>query len=137
MRVETGNRSVTAMLPGIGAWFVPAGVCPACWPAYAGAASSLGLGFTFSSNFLIPLAVVLLLLSLLALAYRAQNRRGYGPFVLGVVGALGVLGGKLLLSAEALSYVGLAAIVAAGVWNSWPARSAPTSCTGTCPITEE
>ena len=136
MKAEAGGRSVAAVLSGTGAWLVPAGVCPACWPAYAGAVSSLGLGFTFSSSFLIPLAVVLLLLSLVALGYRARNRRGYGPFVLGVVGAVSVLAGKLLLSSEALSYVGLAAIVAAGVWNSWPAKSASTSCAGTRPMTE-
>ena len=137
MTAEARGRSVTAVLSGIGAWLVPAGVCPVCWSAYAGAASSLGLGFTLSTEFLIPLAVVLLAFSLLALGYRARDRRGYGPFVFGVVGALGVLGGKFLFSSEALSYVALAAIVAAGVWNSWPARSASTSCTGACPLTEE
>ena len=54
----------------------------------------------------------------------------------GVVGALGVIGGKHLLSSDALSYVALAAIVGAGVWNSWPARSASMSCTKN-PIGEE
>ncbi len=137
MKAAARGRSATAVLCGVGAWFVPAGVCPVCWSAYAGAASSLGLGFTLSTEFLIPLAAVLLALSLLALGYRAPNRRGYGPFALGAVGAVGVLAGKFWLSSEALSYVALAAIVAAGVWNSWPARSAPTSCTETCPITEE
>lgn len=125
------------MLPGIGAWFVPAGVCPACWPAHAGAASSLGLGFTLSAEFLVPLAALLLAASLFALGYRAERRRGYGPLVLGLVGALVVLAGKLLFSSEALSYVALAAIVAAGLWNSWPVRSASLSRTGTCPATEE
>ena len=125
------------MLPGIGAWFVPAGVCPACWPAYAGAASSLGLGFTLSAEFLVPLAALLLAASLFALGYRAERRRGYGPLVLGLVGALVVLAGKLLFSSEALSYVALAAIVAAGLWNSWPVRSASLSRTWTCPATEE
>ena len=136
MKGEAGRRSATAVLPGIGAWLVPAGVCPLCWPAYAGAASSLGLGFTLSVEFLVPLAAVLLLLSLLALGFRAQDRRGYGPLALGVVGALGVIGGKHLLPSDALSYVALAAIVGAGVWNSWPARSASMSCTKN-PIGEE
>ena len=121
----------------MGAWLVPAGLCPACWPAYAGAVSSLGLGFTLSAEFLVPVAALLLVLSLLALGYGARDRRGYRAFVLGVVGALGVLGGKLLLASELLSYVALAAIVAAGFWNSWPARSVSVSCTGACPIAEE
>ena len=137
MKAEAGGRSVAAVASGMGAWLLPAGVCPACWPAYAGAASSLGLGFTLSAEFLIPLAVLFLGFSLLALGYRAQKRRGYGPLVLGVGGALGVLVGKLLLSSESLSYVALTAIVAAGLWNSWPARKTSTSCTNTCPVTEE
>ncbi len=137
MKGETGRRGVSTMLPGIGAWFLPAGVCPACWPAYAGAASSLGLGFTLSAGFLVPVAVSLLVLSLFALGYRAQKRRGYGPLVLGIVGALGVLTGKLLLSSEVPSTIALAAIVAAGLWNSWPARSASLSRARTCPTMEE
>jgi len=137
MKAEARGQSVTAVLSSIGAWLVPVGVCPVCWAAYAGAASSLGLGFTLSSEFLAPLAAMLLTLSLVALGYRAPDRHGYGPFVLGAAGALGVLGGKLWLSSEALSYVALAAIVTAGVWNSWPVRSAPTSCAGACPVTEE
>jgi hypothetical protein len=95
------------------------------------------LGFTLTAAFLVPLAALLLSLSLLALGYRAQERRGYGPFVLGVLGALGVLGGKLWLSSEVLSYVALSAIVCAGIWNSWPARSVASSCTGMRPMTEE
>jgi len=137
MKVESGRRSVAAVLSGTGAWFIPAGVCPACWPAYAGAASSLGLGFTLDVGFLVPVAASLLALSLFALGYRAEKRRGYGPLVLGIVGALGVLAGKLVLSSEVLSYVALAGIVAAGLWNSWPARTVSTSCSGTCPAAEE
>ncbi len=137
MKAQSGRRSVAAVLSGTGAWLVPAGVCPACWPAYAGAASSLGLGFTLGAGFLVPVAALLLSLSLFALGYGAETRRGYAPLSLGIVGALGVLAGKLVLSSDALSYVALAAIFAAGVWNSWPAKSESTSCTGTCPAVEE
>ena len=137
MKVGSGGRSVAAVFSGMGAWLIPAGVCPVCWPAYAGAASSLGLGFTLGAGFLVPAAALLLALSLLALAYRAEKRRGYGPLVLGVIGGLGVLAGKLWLSSEALSYVALAVIVAAGLWNSWPARSESTSRAGTRPVVEE
>ena len=136
MKARAG-RSFAGVASGMGAWLVPAGVCPMCWPAYAGAATSLGFGFTLSAGFLVPLAALLLALSLFALAYRAEKRRGYGPLVLGVVGALGVLSGKLLLSSELLSYVALAAVLGAAVWNVWPVKSARASCTGTGPIAEE
>ena len=34
-----------AMVPGIGAALLPKLACPACWPAYAGFLTSVGLGF--------------------------------------------------------------------------------------------
>jgi hypothetical protein len=35
------------------------GVCPACWPAYAGILGSLGLGFLLDSTSLLPVTVAL------------------------------------------------------------------------------
>lgn len=137
MSAETGRRSIAAFASGFGAWLVPAGICPVCWPAYAGAATSLGFGFTLDAGFLVPVAALLLVLSLFALGYRAERRRGFGPLVLGVVGAAGVLAGKLWLSSEVLSYLALAAIVGAGVWNSWPTRRAEVSCKVPLGVTEE
>lgn len=137
MRAPTGSRAVAAVLSGTGAWLIPVGICPACWPAYAGVVSSLGLGFTLSAEFLVPVAVLLFAVSILALGYRAEKRRGFGPLCLGVVGGLGVLSGKLWFSSERVSYAALGAIVIAGLWNSWPSRRLPASCNGSCPTVEE
>lgn len=137
MKPPAVSRAVAAVLSGTGAWIIPAGMCPACWPAYAGVVSSLGLGFTLSAEFLVPIAVLLLAVSIFTLGYRAERRRGFGPLGLGVVGGLGVLAAKLWFSSEGLSYAGLGAIVLAGFWNSWPARGLPASCTGSCPRVEE
>ncbi len=38
-------RSAIAMAPGVGLALLPKVTCPACWPAYAGVLSALGLGF--------------------------------------------------------------------------------------------
>src|SRR5258708_39573863 len=82
-------------LPGVGVSILPKLACPACWPAYAGLLSSVGLGFLISTAYLLPLTVAFLVLALAALAVRATERRGYGPFILGLVPRGGVLVCKL------------------------------------------
>jgi len=69
-------------IPGIGVSLLPKVACPLCWPAYAGLLSSVGLGFLLSATYLLPLTAGFLLIALAALAYRARQRRGYGPLVL-------------------------------------------------------
>jgi len=68
-------------LPGIGLSALPKLACPACWPAYAGLLSSLGLGFLISTAYLLPLTAVFLALAPAALAFRAKSRGGLGPLV--------------------------------------------------------
>src|SRR6266478_1841151 len=74
---------------------LPKLACPACWPAYAGLLTSVGLGFLISAVYLLPLTVAFLVLALGALAFRAKQRRGYSPLLLGIVTASGVLLGSL------------------------------------------
>src|SRR5258707_8490006 len=90
---RTWKQSLLA-LPGVGVSILPKLACPACWPAYAGLLSSVGLGFLISTVYLLPLTVAFLVLGLAALVFRANKRRGYGPFVFGSVAAGGVLSGK-------------------------------------------
>jgi hypothetical protein len=81
-------------LPSVGVSILPKLACPACWPAYAGLLSSVGLGFLISTVYLLPLTAAFLLLAVAALAFRANKRRGYGPFAVGLVAGSGVLLGK-------------------------------------------
>jgi hypothetical protein len=74
-------------LPAIGIAFLPKLACPACWPAYAGLFSSLGVGFFDYTPYLLPLTMVFVLIAVVALAFRAEKRRGYKPFLLGVLAA--------------------------------------------------
>ena len=108
--------------PGVGAALLPVGVCPVCWPAYAGVMSSLGLGFLLNSAYLFSLTALLLAFGLGASLYRAKTRRGYGPFALGAAGTIAVLVGKFALSWNLLFYTGLLVFIAASVWNAWPKR---------------
>jgi hypothetical protein len=115
-------------VPGIGIALLPKLACPFCWPLYAGIVSSLGLGFLISSAYLLPLTIAFLALTLSVLAFRAKERRGYGPFVLGVAASAAILFGKFYLDLNSVTYFGIAVLVAASAWNAWPRRVVKCGC---------
>ena len=118
------------MIPGIGMSLLPKLACPLCWPAYAGLLSSVGLGFLISARYLLPITAVFLVLAVGALAFRAKNRHGYGPFLLGIASAVAVVIGKFALESSLTMYAAVALLVTASLWNAWPCRSkaAPVCC---------
>ena len=120
-----GWRSSLAMVPGIGIAFLPKVACPACWPAYAGVLTSLGLGFLMDTKWLLPLTAVFLAVAVGALGFRAGRRRGFGPFFVGLAAAAIVLAGKFGFESDPAMYAGLGVLVAASIWNTWPRRAAP------------
>ncbi len=109
-----------ATLPGVGAGLLTKLACPVCWPAYAGLLSSLGLGFLLETRYLLPITVLFLALALATLAFRARQRRGYRPFGLGLLASAAVLSASFVLHSDLTMYAGLAALIGASVWNSWP-----------------
>ncbi len=115
-----GTRAAWTGLPASALTALPA--CPACYPAYAGVLSSLGLGALNSVGAQAILTVALLIGALGALFYRARTRRGLGPFVLGLVAAVALIGSKFVLGWEPGTYGGVAVLIGACVWNAWPAR---------------
>jgi mercuric ion transport protein len=119
-------------LPGLGISMLPKLACPACWPAYAGLLSSVGLGFLISTVYLLPLTALFLALALGALAFRASKRHGYGPFLLGVVAAIGVLLGKFVWESNPAMYGAVGLLVIASLWNAWPSRDTLSEA-ATCP----
>ena len=131
-KARSGWSRALAILPGAGLTLLPVGVCPACWPAYAGLLGSLGLGFLLESAYLLPLMGAFLALALGTLAYRAKSRRGYGPLALGVVATATALLGKFALDSNALLYLGMALLVGASLWNTWPRKAARVGSCGKC-----
>lgn len=117
-------------VPGVVATLLPSVTCPACWPAYAGLLSSLGVGFAMSSAFLLPLTIISLLVAVAALGLRAGERRGYAPLLLGLASSVVVLLGKFVFPSEATAYAGLVLLIVASLWNTWPRRAATSV---TCP----
>lgn len=119
-----GYRRILAALPALGAVLIPGVSCPACWPAYAGLLSSLGVGFVNYTPYLLPLTLLCLAVAVFSLGFRARRRHGFGPLCLGVVAALVVTMGKFLFTSKAAIYGGLVLLVGASIWNSWPRRVA-------------
>jgi hypothetical protein len=115
-------RSSLTVAPGIGVALVPTTLCPACWPALGGVLSTLGIGFVMDGRWVLPVTIPLLALAVGGLAFRAPTRRGYAPFGLGVVAVMIATVGKFIVHSDAAMYSGLAVLVAASVWNSWPTR---------------
>jgi mercuric ion transport protein len=112
--------SAACAAPAVGTALLPALACPACWPAYAGVLSSLGLGFWIEARWLFVLTAGALALSLGVLAFRSSRRRGYGPFLVGLMATVTILISKFLVASKPSLYAGLGALVAASVWNAWP-----------------
>ncbi|MGH8719757.1 MAG: MerC domain-containing protein [Burkholderiales bacterium] len=109
-----------AASPAVGLALLPKLTCPACWPAYAAVLSAAGLGFLDYTPYLLPLTTVFLAVTLVALGYRAKNRRGYLPLLLGLVGSAIVIFGKFVFDSDPTLYAGITLLVVASVWNSWP-----------------
>ncbi len=98
-------------------------VCPACYPLYAGILSSLGLTALIDPAAQSALTVFFLAMAVAALALQARRRRGYRSLGVGFAGSLVVLAGKFVLGWNALTYVGVALLVGASVWNVWSVKA--------------
>lgn len=125
-------KRAAAALPGVGVSLLPKLTCPACWPAYAGVVSSLGLGFLISARYLLPLTAAFLAITATALGFRASRRHGYGPFWMGLVAGAVILTGKFYFDAPQTTYAGVGLLVAASVWNSWPRHAATAPFCSAC-----
>jgi len=102
-------------------------LCPACWPLYAGLMSSMGLGFLLKTTWLLPLTMITLVFVVASLAFRASIRRGYGPFILGLLGSGALLVGQFAFTSNVVMSEwgidgGAVLLVAASVWNGWPRK---------------
>lgn len=115
-------------VPGVGASLLPKLACPLCWPAYAGLLSSVGLGFLISAKYLLPITAAFLAFAVGGLAFRARQRHGYGPFMLGAFSAAAVLVGKFWWESDPAMYAGVGVLVIASMWNAWPYRAAVRHC---------
>lgn len=126
-------RHFLTALPGIGTALLPKLACPSCWPAYAGLLSLLGIEFMNYTPYLFPLTILFLSLPVVSLGYRAEKRRGYRPFAIGILAAIIVVVGKFVLLSGWAAYGGIALLMAASLWNAWPRRGGSGTCSACIP----
>ena len=57
-----------------------------------------------------------------ALGYRASQRHGRGPLVMGLLAAGLLIFGRFAVTSGLMMYCGAGLLIAASVWNSWPKK---------------
>ncbi len=115
-----GDRSWLATLatvPGVVMGMFPTLICPACFPAVAGFLGSIGLGALNDDKMIAPVTTGCLTLAIAGLTYQAWRKRRIGPLLLGIAGAGGIYAGIFLVFSTPLKNTGIAALVAASLWN--------------------
>jgi len=135
MSVRPSGLRGALSLPAVGLTLMPKVVCPACWPAYAGLLSAVGVGFIPTAAYLVPLTVVFLVVAVVPLAVRARSGKSRVPFVLGLVASGLILLGQSWLRSDPTTYVGVAVLVAAWLCESRSHRevAADTPCPACAP----
>ncbi|MFQ5756636.1 MAG: MerC domain-containing protein [Acidiferrobacterales bacterium] len=103
-----------------------AGACCLGFAPFLAGLSAIGAGFLVNDLVLIPLFVIFLGFTLWTL-WKSRKAHGQsGPFYLGAVG--GVTAFATLWFFTPLAYVGLAAVIAASVWDIVLARQCEQAC---------
>ena len=121
-------RDCLSALPAIVVALLPRLACPCQMPAYAGLIGSMGLAFLMKTVYLLPLTAMCLTFAVGGLAVGAKRRRGYAPFLVGLLGAVMLMVCKFFVTWNPAefgmyaAYVGTAVLLAASVWNSWPPK---------------
>jgi hypothetical protein len=87
----------------------------------------MGLTFLLKTAYLLPLTAGLLVAAVGSLAFRADRRRGYGPFAIGLAAATLLLVGKFIFNSNPIMYVSAGVLFSASIWNAWPRRMTETS----------
>lgn len=114
-------RSLAA-LPGAGLSLLPSISCPACVAAYAGALSSLGLGFVLNERVLAPVILAFLAVGIGGVAWSTRTHRHAGPLAATLLGSIAVIAGRLVSRLPPVLFVGIALLIAGSLWNLWLKR---------------
>lgn len=103
--------------------------CPLCWAAYLSMFGSFGVSNLPYMGWLYPVLIGFLLLHLY-LVFRKREVKGYGPFVLSIIGALILLGSRIFSWEDKnLLIAGMAFILIGSLWNSFTWRTYQMSAT--------
>ena len=61
------------------------------------------------------------------MAFKANSRHGYGPFLLGLLAAAALLLGKFRWQSSPTMYGAVGLLVIASLWNAWPIHEYPAN----------
>lgn len=93
--------------------------CPVCWATYMSMFGGVWMAGIPYLSWLLPVLLVVSLLNLLLLLKRAPQR-GYGPFLLGLMGVAVVLGGRSQWPQERwLLLIGMALMITSSLVSSF------------------
>lgn len=116
-KVRKSLRSIPGTLLSVGIAFFPK--CPVCWAAYMSLFGTIGLSNIPYMRWLLPVLIVFLAAHLW-LVFRKAKKKGYGPFLCSVAGALIIIGSKMFFpDMKALLFTGMALILSGSLWNSF------------------
>jgi hypothetical protein len=113
--------------PGVGAALLAKASCPLCYPAIAGFLTSIGLGFLFKGTYFYILMSAFFLISIIGIGYKAKERRGYKPFILGITSSIVAILGHYFEN-KIIFYLGIGLLVAASIWNLIPKKEKCNNC---------
>ena len=117
LRRRWSYRFITTVLPGIVLIVLPK--CMICGMTYIGVISMLGIGHGLERPWLSPVMSIILIGTVISMAYGARGRNGYGPVALALVSSLLMISGKFTGSNVSL-YIGGATLLVASLWNANP-----------------
>jgi mercuric ion transport protein len=93
--------------------------CPLCLAAYLSMFGSIGLARSPIMAWLFPLLISILAIHLFFL-FKKTTQKGYGPFVLSLLGAFCILVGRSFLPQHPfILWAGMALIFSGSLWNSF------------------
>lgn len=130
-KISTRRRSFGKQLRSLGFSTAPIVLtvampkCPLCWAALM---SALAVGPAIGFQWLRPLAVALLLISIAASFFRSRQRDAFGPFYLTLAAAVSIYLFKFTLNFDAGVYLAGAGLFVASIWNALPRQSRKTDC---------
>lgn len=118
-------RPHLSLLAGLGLAVLPK--CPVCWLAYTSLLGAVGLGRLPYQPWLLPALAVLLALATLAF-WLTGRRRSRWPGILALTGAILAVTGKFWVDQSWVTWVGVAFLAAAAVWDFVASRRGHDAC---------
>lgn len=125
------------VLPIIVAIYFFGTTCTICGPQGARHVSVATVSdITHVIGFMLPVVLCCLFFAVSGFVYRAKERHGYAPMVMGGFAFLVMLYGRLILGGEFMFWSGTSGLLLAAVWNAQLKRPMPIEACPRCPAYE-